>query len=60
MHHDLRASAAVLGAFWALFASGEVAGGLVAAYLRRWWLWPVVTGIILGWGLCLLPTGARR
>jgi MFS family permease len=58
VHSDLHASAAVLGAFWALFATGEVIGGLAAAYLRRWRLWPVVTGIILGWGLCLLPTGA--
>jgi MFS family permease len=58
VHRDLHASAAVLGAFWTLFAVGEVIGGLAAAHLRRWRLWPIVTGIIAGWGLCLLPAGA--
>ena len=58
VRHDLHGSAALLGAFWTLFAAGEVIGGLGAAYLRRWKLWPVTTGIILGWGICLLPTGA--
>jgi len=58
VHHDLHGSAAVLGSFWTLFATGEVLGGLVTAYLRRWKLWPTVTGIILGWGACLLTTGA--
>src|SRR6266487_1920052 len=58
VHYDLRGSAAVLGGFWTAFATGEVIGGLAAAHLSRWRLWPVVTGIIVGWGACLLPTGA--
>ncbi|HKB30846.1 MAG TPA: hypothetical protein VKD26_08425 [Streptosporangiaceae bacterium] len=55
---DLHASAAVLGGFWTAFAAGEVIGGIAVAYVRRRRLWPVVTGVILGWGLCLLPVGA--
>lgn len=52
--------ATLLGIFWTLFAVGEVTGGLATAYLRRWRLWPVVTGVIVGWGGCLLPLGATR
>jgi MFS transporter, DHA3 family, macrolide efflux protein len=55
-HGGHRAGAA-LGLFWTLFAVGEGAGGLVAAYLHRWRPWPVVAGVIAGWGACLLPVG---
>jgi MFS family permease len=54
---NMHGTGAILGLFWTLFAIGEGVGGLAAAYLRRWRLWPVVAGVILGWGACLLPTG---
>jgi MFS family permease len=54
---DLHASAAVLGAFWTAYAVGAVAGSLAAPYLRRWPVWPTMTGIVAGWGLAVLPAG---
>lgn len=52
---DLHASGALLGLYWALFGIGAVAGGLAAGALRRLPLWPVTVGIVIGWGLTLLP-----
>jgi MFS transporter, DHA3 family, macrolide efflux protein len=54
---DLHGSAALLGAFWAVFGVGAVIGELSAPYLRRWRVWPTMTGIVLGWGLALVPLG---
>ena len=54
---DLHASAALLGAIWAIFGVGAVVGELSAPFLRRWPVWPVMTGIVLGWGLALVPFG---
>jgi hypothetical protein len=54
---DLHGSAALLGTFWAVFGVGAVIGELAAPYLRRWPVWPVMTGIVLGWGLALVPLG---
>ena len=54
---DLHASAAVLGLYWAVFGVGAIIGELSAPYLRRWPVWPVMTGIVLSWGLALLPLG---
>jgi Major Facilitator Superfamily len=54
---DLHASAAVLGLYWAVFGVGAIGGELSAPYLRRWPVWPVMTGIVLAWGLALLPLG---
>ena len=54
---DLHGSAALLGAFWAVFGVGAVIGELAAPYLRRWRVWPTMTGIVLGWGLALVPLG---
>jgi MFS transporter, DHA3 family, macrolide efflux protein len=34
-----------------------VIGELTAPFLRRWPAWPVMTGIVLGWGLALVPLG---
>src|SRR5690242_11159152 len=36
---------------------GAIGGELSAPYLRRWPVWPVMTGIVLAWGLALLPLG---
>jgi len=34
-----------------------VIGELSAPFLRRWPVWPVMTAIVLGWGLALVPFG---
>ena len=47
---DLHGSAALLGLFWAVFGVGAVVGELSAPFLRRWRVWPIMTGIVLGWG----------
>ena len=54
---DLHRSAALLGLYWAVFGVGAILGELSAPYLRRWPVWPVMTGIVLGWGVALLPLG---
>jgi MFS transporter, DHA3 family, macrolide efflux protein len=54
---DLHGSAALLGAFWAVFGVGAVIGELAAPFLRRWRVWPTMTAIVLGWGLALVPLG---
>jgi MFS transporter, DHA3 family, macrolide efflux protein len=56
---DLHGSAALLGTFWAVFGVGAVIGELSAPFLRRWRVWPTMTGIVLGWGLALVPLGLR-
>jgi DHA3 family macrolide efflux protein-like MFS transporter len=54
---DLHGSAALLGTFWAVFGVGAIIGELAAPFLRRWRVWPTMTGIVLGWGLALIPLG---
>ena len=54
---DLHKSAALLGLYWAVFGVGAIGGELSAPYLRRWPVWPVMTGIVLAWGVALLPLG---
>jgi hypothetical protein len=54
---NLHGTAALLGLFWAVFGVGAVIGELAAPYLRRWPVWPTMTGIVLGWGLALIPLG---
>jgi MFS transporter, DHA3 family, macrolide efflux protein len=54
---DLHGSAALLGAFWAVFGVGAVIGELAAPFLRRWPVWPTMTGIVIGWGLAIVPLG---
>jgi MFS transporter, DHA3 family, macrolide efflux protein len=54
---DLHGSAALLGTFWAVFGVGAVIGELSAPFLRRWPVWPTMTGIVIGWGLAVVPLG---
>jgi DHA3 family macrolide efflux protein-like MFS transporter len=54
---DLHGSAALLGMFWAVFGVGAIIGELAAPYLRRWRVWPIMTAIVLGRGLALIPLG---
>jgi MFS family permease len=54
---DLHGSAELLGWFWAANGAGAVIGSLIAPYLRHWPLWPTMIGIVVGWGIALLPLG---
>lgn len=54
---DLHGSAALLGLFWAVFGVGAIAGELAAPFLRKLPIWPTMTGIVLGWGVALVPLG---
>nr|MDQ2815630.1 MFS transporter [Actinomycetota bacterium] len=54
---DLHGSAALLGIFWAVFGVGAVIGELSAPFLRRWPVWPIMTGIVIGWGVAIVPLG---
>ncbi|WP_433204496.1 MFS transporter [Dactylosporangium sp. CS-047395] len=54
---DLRASATLLGLYYTAFGIGAVVGGLATAYLRRLPQWPATIGIILAFGLAVLPLG---
>jgi MFS family permease len=54
---EIHGSAALLGAFWAMFGIGAILGGLGAGLLRHKPLWLVVAVIIVGWGAALLPLG---
>jgi hypothetical protein len=54
---DLHGSAALLGTFWAVFGVGAVIGELSAPFLRHWPVWPIMTGIVIGWGLAIMPLG---
>jgi len=54
---DLHRSAGTYGACWTLFAIGALVGGLATGVARRLPLWPVAIGVVLGWGLIMLPMG---
>jgi predicted MFS family arabinose efflux permease len=54
---EIHGSAALLGAFWAAFGVGAIAGALGAGLVRNRPLWTVVAAIIVGWGAALLPLG---
>lgn len=54
---DVHGSSVLLGTFWTVFGVGAALGGLGAGLLRRLPLWAVVVGIIVGWGIALLPLG---
>lgn len=54
---DLHAPGTLLGLYWMLFGIGAVLGGLAVGALRQLPLWPVTVGIVIGWGLTLLPFG---
>jgi len=54
---DLQASGTLLGLYWMLFGIGALLGGLAVGALRQLPLWPVTIGIVVAWGLALLPFG---
>ncbi|MET8834153.1 MFS transporter [Micromonospora sp. NPDC004540] len=55
--HGLHGSPGLLGLYWTVFGVGATIGALGAALLRNRPPWPVVVGIIVGWGVALLPLG---
>ncbi|MGY0005247.1 MFS transporter [Micromonospora sp. I033] len=55
--HGLHGSPGLLGLYWTGFGVGATVGALGAALLRNRPPWPVVVGIIVGWGAALLPLG---
>ena len=54
---DLHAPGTLLGIYWMLFGIGALLGGLTVGALRQLPLWPVTIGIVVAWGLALLPFG---
>ena len=54
---DLHASATTLGLYYTAFGAGGLLGGLATGYLHRWPLWPTTIGIVVGFGLAMLPLG---
>jgi len=54
---DLQAPGTLLGLYWTLFGVGALLGGLAVGALRQLPLWPAMVGIVVGWGLLLLPFG---
>jgi predicted MFS family arabinose efflux permease len=55
--HEMHGSPGLLGLYWTAFGVGATLGGLGAGLLRHRPPWPVVVGIIVGWGAALLPLG---
>ncbi|MFI7425491.1 MFS transporter [Micromonospora sp. NPDC049836] len=54
---DLGASATTLGLYYTAFGAGSLLGGLATGYLHRWPLWPTTIGIVVGFGVAMLPLG---
>ncbi|MYT71551.1 MULTISPECIES: MFS transporter [unclassified Streptomyces] len=54
---DLGASAGVLAGFYTAFGIGAVAGSVLTPFLRRWRMWPTTVGIVIGFGVLVLPLG---
>ncbi|WP_327418133.1 MFS transporter [Streptomyces sp. NBC_01233] len=49
--------AGLLAAFYTAFGIGAVLGSVLAGYLSRLPMWPTTTGIVVAFGVFLLPTG---
>lgn len=54
---DLHGSAAHLAAYYTAFGIGAVLGAIVAGYLKSWPMRATTIGIVLCFGLALLPLG---
>ncbi|MGC4803842.1 MFS transporter [Micromonospora sp. DT233] len=54
---DLHASATTLGLYYTAFGAGSLLGGLATGYLHRRPLWPITIGIVVGFGVVMLPLG---
>ncbi|MEV7415660.1 MFS transporter [Streptomyces sp. NPDC089919] len=54
---DLGSSAGGLAAFYTAFGIGAVLGSVLTGFLNRWRLWPATAGIVIGFGVLMLPLG---
>ncbi|MFE9957576.1 MFS transporter [Micromonospora sp. NPDC005299] len=54
---ELHGSATNLGLYYTAFGAGSLLGGLATGYVRRWPLWPTTIGIVVGFGVAMLPLG---
>ncbi|MCI4062813.1 MFS transporter [Micromonospora sp. R77] len=54
---DLHASATTLGGYYTAFGVGSLLGGLAAGHLHRWPLRSTTIGIVIGFGVAMLPLG---
>jgi MFS transporter, DHA3 family, macrolide efflux protein len=54
---DLHGSATLLGLYYTAFGIGAVLGGLLTGYLRALSLWPTTIGVVVGFGVAMLPLG---
>jgi predicted MFS family arabinose efflux permease len=54
---DLHASAGLLAAFYSAFGIGAVLGSFLTGFLSRWPMWPTSIGIVIAFGLFMLPIG---
>ncbi|MFG3557611.1 MFS transporter [Micromonospora sp. NPDC047557] len=54
---DLHASATLLGVYYTAFGVGGLVGGVVAGHLRHWPLRATTIGIVIGFGVAMLPLG---
>jgi MFS family permease len=52
---DLGAQGSLLGLYWTVFGVGAVLGSLAVGALRQLPLWPTTVGIVIAWGVVLLP-----
>ncbi|TNH29622.1 MFS transporter [Micromonospora orduensis] len=55
--NDIGGSAALLGLYYTVFGVGSLIGAVASGYAGRLPLWRTITGIILGFGVTLLPLG---
>ncbi|KOX10643.1 MFS transporter [Micromonospora profundi] len=55
--NELHASAATLAGFYTAFGIGAVVGAFVSGHLQRWPLLGTTIGVVLCFGLALLPLG---
>jgi len=54
---DLHGPATLLGLYWGVFGVGAVIGGVLAGRLRRAPLRRTTIGVVIGFGVALLPLG---
>jgi DHA3 family macrolide efflux protein-like MFS transporter len=54
---DLGRSAGTLALYYTMFSVGSVIGALGAGYLRGLRLWPATIGIVIAFGVAMLPLG---
>ncbi|MGC4768003.1 MFS transporter [Micromonospora sp. DT44] len=54
---DLRGSATLFAVYYTAFGIGGLLGGVVAGHLRHWPLRTTIIGIVIGFGVAMLPLG---